>query len=77
MLKRDIIATQDMINIVDAIISERIKQNMSRSKLSEKSGVKVSTICKLEKLKIIPKLADLIKILNTLNLHLTITTENI
>lgn len=66
------------VELIGKIIEAREKQGLTQQELADISGVKQSSIARLEKLKISPQLDTLLKILTPMGYRLTIIpTEEI
>ena len=66
-------ARDEADSLIGAIMCHRRYNNLSREELSEKSGIEVSVITKMEDIGIYPDLCSLIMILRALELSLTLT----
>lgn len=62
-------------NIIISIIKRRIDLGMSQRDLALKSGIKQPMIARIEKFDNIPRLDTLLKLLDALNLALTISNQ--
>ncbi len=59
-------------NIIVKIIEKRLFLKMSQRELAKKTGIKQPMIARIEKLESIPRLDTLIKILDALDLNISI-----
>lgn len=64
------------IELIISVISERKEQNISQRDLAKMTGLKQSTISRMEKEIVSPRLDTLIKIINALDLEITLTSKN-
>lgn len=66
-------ARDEADSLIAAILFRRIHEGMSREELSEKSGVELSIIDKMEDIGFSPNIYALIMLLRAFNLSLTVT----
>ena len=57
--------------IVDMIKATRINRGMSQKELSEKSGISTVTISKIENHRVIPRMSNLLRICQALEIKIT------
>ncbi|MDE6252601.1 MAG: helix-turn-helix domain-containing protein [Lachnospiraceae bacterium] len=67
---------QQIYNIVYQIAKERKNKNITQKQLEKMTNIPQTTISRIETFIEIPTLPTLMKILNALNLNISITQEN-
>ncbi len=66
---------QQEYSLIDRIVSERKRRNMTQKELAAMTGISQQSISRLEREKHIPKMDTLIKLLDGLGLELTVVAK--
>jgi len=72
--KRNMEEIEEVSAIVSSIIERRQELRMSQRALAERCGIPKSSVARIETLKTTPKLDTLIKLMQALDLKLTVAT---
>lgn len=72
--KRNMEEIKEISAIVSSIIGRRQELGMSQRALAERCGIPQSSVARIEALKTTPKLDTLIKLMQALDLKLTVAT---
>ena len=67
--------TEEITEIITAMINQRNAMGLSQRDLAAKCGIPQSSVARIESLKITPKLDTLLKILQQLELKITVTPK--
>ena len=74
-MAKDIDETEEISEIITAMINQRNAMGLSQRDLAAKCGIPQSSVARIESLKITPKLDTLLKILQQLELKITVTPK--
>ena len=74
--KQDIEETEVLSSIVSALINKRTAMGISQRELASLCGVPQSSVARIESFATTPKLDTLIKLMQPLGLHLTVSANN-
>lgn len=74
-MAKDIEETEEISEIITAMINQRNAMGLSQRDLAAKCGIPQSSVARIESLKITPKLDTLLKILQQLELKITVTPK--
>ena len=74
--KQDIEETEVLSSIVSALTNKRTAMGISQRELASLCGVPQSSVARIESFATTPKLDTLIKLMQPLGLHLTVSANN-
>ena len=65
---------RQMAQLVSRIIAQRQSLGLTQQELADRAGLKQEAIARLESAKTMPRVDTLLKVSNSLNLHLSLTS---
>ena len=75
--KKDMEEIESIASIVGAIVQQRNDMGISQRELASICGIPQSSVARIESYKTTPKLDTLLKIMQPLGLHLTVSKETL